>query len=286
MISTVCGIPINEEREELLERGTQAFPCAAYAGEVHQYITGGLPPHWHHEMEMFVLDEGEVRIITADGEFHLSKGDGYFVNSDVLHGIYPLTDKTCRFHSVVFHPSIIGGAPDSAFDSIYIQPFIKESKAIWPIYKNEAESGKLLYSFEKAWQACASEIDGYEFTVREAFSKIILALKNSWHEETSARSIGRESRIKDMMVWISKHYMEPVTVAQMSQAAGISIRECQRSFSTVLDTTPIQYLTKYRIYIAAKMLQTTELQVTEIALHCGFENPSYFTKTKLFYKNI
>lgn len=84
--------------------------------------------------------------------------------------------------------------------------------------------------------------------------------------------------MKQMLSWLDKHYMEEITTAQLADAAGICVRECQRSFSNILHTTPIRYLNRRRITIAAEFLISTDLPVSEIALCCGFDNPSYFAK--------
>jgi len=41
------------------------------------------------------------------------------------------------------------------------------------------------------------------------------------------------------------------------------------------------YLINYRLELAAKQLCETTLNVLEIALNCGFHNPSYFTRSFL-----
>jgi AraC family transcriptional regulator, melibiose operon regulatory protein len=279
MLSTVYSIPLNEHKEENVERGTAYFPCSAYTGEVHQFITRSLPPHWHREMEMFVLDEGMVRITTVNGDFELHPGDGYFVNSNILHGIYALTEMPCRFHSIVFDPAIIAGAPGSAFDLLYIRPFIEHASPIWSLSQDNSDSSPDIFlSFENAYQACAMEQEDYEFIVREALSRIILKLKNKQNHLQTPQTSQQELRIKDMLTWIDAHYADSVTVTQLADSAGISVRECQRSFSATLHTSPMNYLMNYRIAAATELLRTTNLPITEIALRCGFESPSYFTK--------
>jgi AraC-like DNA-binding protein len=279
MLSTVFSIPLNEHLEENIERGTAYFPCSAYNGDVHHFVTKSLPPHWHRELEIFILDEGAVRITTVNGDFELLPGDGYFVNSNILHGISALTEMPCRFHSIVFDPAIIAGAPGSAFDLLYIRPFIEHASPIWPIYQDHIDSSSDIFSsFENAYQACAKEQEGYEFIVRESLSHIILSLKSKQNQSQTPHTSQQELRIKDMLTWIDLHYADSVTVTQLADSAGISVRECQRSFSTTLHTTPMNYLMNYRIATAAELLRTTNLPITEIALRCGFESPSYFTK--------
>ncbi|WP_373875032.1 helix-turn-helix transcriptional regulator [Ligilactobacillus pabuli] len=66
---------------------------------------------------------------------------------------------------------------------------------------------------------------------------------------------------------------------QLAASANISVRECQRYFAKNLHTSPSKYIIHYRILTAARMLLESELSVTEISSRCGFNSPSYFTKT-------
>ena len=43
-----------------------------------------------------------------------------------------------------------------------------------------------------------------------------------------------------------------------------------------LSQTPISYINQYRVTQAADLLTGSSLSILEIALHTGFESPSYF----------
>jgi AraC-like DNA-binding protein len=49
-----------------------------------------------------------------------------------------------------------------------------------------------------------------------------------------------------------------------------------RFFKTHFHTTPISYINQYRVTQAADLLTGSSLSILEIALHTGFESPSYF----------
>ena len=65
---------------------------------------------------------------------------------------------------------------------------------------------------------------------------------------------------------------------EIADAAAISIRECLRCFRMSVKQSPMEYLVAYRLRMAKKLLETTDMPVTEVALRCGFNSPSYFTK--------
>lgn len=279
MTAAAYSIPLSQNGQELLKRGTPLFPCSAYEREIRQHIGNEIPPHWHPELEVFMLDEGCVRISLIDCEFDLQPGEGYFVNSNVLHGVFCRSDGPCRYRSIVFDPIIVSGAPGSAFDMLYVRPFTEQGAPIWLLRPDDkCGSSSIAELFGMAHYACENEPEGYEFSVRDALSRILLQLKGRSRENSGRLAAQQELRMKQMLSWLDEHYSDPVTVSQLANAAGICVRECQRLFSNFLHDTPMQYLARRRIAAAAELLASTDLPITQVAMCCGFETPSYFAK--------
>ena len=77
---------------------------------------------------------------------------------------------------------------------------------------------------------------------------------------------------------IQENYAEKLTLQEIADASAISTRECLRCFQNSIHQSPIEYLTEYRIQAAAKLLESTDLSVTEISIRTGWGSGSYFTK--------
>ena len=60
--------------------------------------------------------------------------------------------------------------------------------------------------------------------------------------------------------------------------AGLAPKYLCRVFRQVTGRTPIDYLNYYRIECAAELLCTTTDSITDVALSCGFNDPSYFSR--------
>jgi AraC-like DNA-binding protein len=58
-----------------------------------------------------------------------------------------------------------------------------------------------------------------------------------------------------------------------------SLSSFKREFRRCYGTTPAKWLMKRRLECAAQMLRTTSLNMIEIALECGFEEPSHFSRS-------
>ena len=95
---------------------------------------------------------------------------------------------------------------------------------------------------------------------------------------SNRNSAGGNDKIKLMLIYIHEHYPENLSVKELAAAAYTSERECYRIFREHLHTTPIAYLTAYRIQIACQMLAESKASITEVGTACGMGN-SIFKET-------
>ena len=72
--------------------------------------------------------------------------------------------------------------------------------------------------------------------------------------------------------------MVPLTLDELAAEAGLAPKYLCRVFRQVTGRTPIDYLNYYRIECAAELLCTTTDSITDVALSCGFNDPSYFSR--------
>lgn len=77
---------------------------------------------------------------------------------------------------------------------------------------------------------------------------------------------------------IHEHYALDVTLDDLARSAGVSPEHLVRLFRVSEKTTPIQYLWRYRVERAVMLLTNTGLNVSEIALRCGFKTPHHLAR--------
>ncbi len=279
MAISPCVNHIDEQGRELVEHGTALFPVACY----HDDLTSDpVPWHWHDELEAVIIEEGTA-VFAADHErLFLNAGEGCLVNADVLHAAWNAEGSSCRLHSVVFHPRLVGGAAESIFWQNYVLPIIEHrSFRILRLVPSEQRDAAMLGYIETAWQCCKSEPRGYELQVRSALSDFLLeTLDCIPGRETalSAKTRRREERMKQMLEYIRNHLREEMSVAEIARAASISESECIRCFRNTIGVTPIKYVRQLRLQRAAELLKTTDKKIVEIGEECGFQEMSYFSR--------
>lgn len=277
---SACDVMINSERRELVRHGTVAFPVACYHVDLHRY---GCPWHWHDELEAVFVSEGEASMTLGKETFCLHAGDGYFVNSGVLHSGQVLCRTGCWFHTVVFHPRLVGGSQESVFFQKYLLPITgNRNLSGFGLYAAVPWQAEALKAIERAWQACAQEPAFYELVLRDALSALIAAILPhvpSAPAQPDPKDLRNAERVKQMLQFIHQNYGDALNTASIAQSALVSESECLRCFHSVLGTTPIQYLRKYRIERAAQLLAAGGGRIADTAAQCGFPDVSYFTRT-------
>ncbi len=273
------SVHVDETGRDIAHHGTDAFPVASYHDDLSKY---DIAWHWHEEMEAIVLTQGSMVIAAGNRKYTLQEGEGFFINSGALHGAWSLDTTGCQFHSLVFHPRLVGGSNDSVFFQNYVQPLMKntalEGAVLSPRISWQADA---IEAIENAWQACAREPIGYEFQVRTNLSQLLCQMQSTFPESgaPNKKQLRAAERIKNMLRFIHENFARDLNTSDIAGSTGVSDSECLRCFHTIIGTTPIQYLRQYRIQRSAQMLMDTEWPISEIAIRCGFQDVSYFTKT-------
>ncbi|MBD5512781.1 MAG: AraC family transcriptional regulator [Lachnospiraceae bacterium] len=85
-----------------------------------------------------------------------------------------------------------------------------------------------------------------------------------------------DQQIVQAAQFISSHYMESITMADIAEAAGYSPNYLSRKFREAAGIGVHEYLVFIRLQHAALELITTDDSITEIALRCGFSDSNYF----------
>lgn len=275
-----CNTTVDENGRELIDHGTTAFPIACYYDD---FRICDVPWHWHEEWEAVRITEGTCLVAAGSQKVKLHAGEGFFIHTGVLHGCWDTDNSGCRFHSMVFHPRLVGGSLDSVFHQQFIQPLLDHSGPELVILKPDVLwQQQALDALEEAWQQCVREEAGFHFRVRNALSEFIWLLfchLTPVAAAVSSKSIRDAQRIKTMLRYIHSQFAAGLTTASIAASASISESECLRCFRATIGTTPIQYLKQYRIQQAAKLLTETGQKISDIAVSCGFQDMSYFTRT-------
>lgn len=241
-----------------------------------------VPWHWHEALEFNLILQGSVKVSTAGQTQIFHKGDGFFINSNILAAMENETD--CILDSHLFHPVFLSGHFKSVFETKYLNPVIQNRNLdLIPLRGNTAVQTQILGKLRQL-SRLQEEADT-EFQTRNLLSEIWLLLleeiKNA-DAQTFTSQPKNQDRVFTMIAFIQENFSEKLTLEDIAASASISTRECLRCFKASIHQSPMDYLIEHRIRTAKKLLETTDHSITDIALACGFNSNSYFTK--LFHR--
>ena len=241
-----------------------------------------VPWHWHEALEFNFVAEGSVKVSSPGQTLTFQKNEAFFTNSNVLTTVVNV--ENCVLDSHLFHPVFLGGHFKSVFETKYLNPVIQNRKLELICIRGQTDAQRKILGKLRQLSALQAQPD-VEFQTRNLLSEIWLLLLEDIRSAGSSlyNSVPKNSdRILTMMAFIQENFAEKLTLEQIADAAAVSTRECLRCFRSAIGQSPMEYLIDYRVRAAKKLLESTDLSITEIALRCGFNSNSYFTK--LFHR--
>ena len=112
------------------------------------------------------------------------------------------------------------------------------------------------------------------FSAEETLEHIEAALRRN---NRSTREETREI-VRRAIVHIHRHYGEPLTRKDIAQGVSLSARHLDRCFREQMGITPMTYLSRFRLRQARRLLESSPLNISEIAGTVGFSDSGYFSR--------
>ena len=84
--------------------------------------------------------------------------------------------------------------------------------------------------------------------------------------------------VVEALVLMDKNLEEPLPIHELAQLLGISVRQLERRFNSYFNKPPQLYYIEVRLLHAKRLLKQTNKSIMDVALACGFSNPSSFSK--------
>lgn len=237
-----------------------------------------IPWHWHQELEFIYVTEGKVKLKTSSRSYIFGEKEAFFMNTNTLCALENIDH--CRLESHLFDPTFLGGHFKSIFETKYLNPVLQSKKIDVVVIRGETENQKRILKKIQQLGILQNKVD-VEFQTRNLLSEIWLLLleeiKNMDEQDVMTNTQNQE-RLMTMLSFIHENYAKKLSLAEIAQSASVSKRECLRCFQNGIHESPFDYLIVYRIECAKKMLKSTDVPITEIALEAGFSNSAYFSK--------
>lgn len=88
-----------------------------------------------------------------------------------------------------------------------------------------------------------------------------------------------ENQLSAVITYIRNHLDEKLSVQQLSRIAYMSETAFYQAFRNELGCSPVEFINETRMRLAANLLHDAQHSIREVAMCCGFNSVSYFTRT-------
>lgn len=275
---TVDRIGLLENRRH----GSLDFPVGFYrmARKAGEPI---LDIHWHSEAEFLAVENGKAIFQTGLSSFEVQAGEALYIPGGELHGGFPADGSACTYSALVFDLDwLIGGTRD-AIAAKLLKPLQRGEVVLPPHWGQRKNGGSAAFSRLMALMELGNSDDpAKELRVKgelyllfaEFVSAGMIARRDTWEPAES----DAPERIKRVLSHIEANFAQKLTIGELAGIGGMSEGHFSRTFKKLLRQTPIEYINRYRLRHAADRLRRLGLSVADVAIECGFDNFSYFTK--------
>lgn len=274
------ALGLNESGEEVSLGSDTTSPIKLFIDELPENSLSFARSHWHTSIQLSIVIKGCIEVTVNDQAFILHKGDGIIINSNVLHHMNTYGKRDSATFSIQMASEVICGQNYISLHSKYVAPVVCNTRfPCIALHRSEVWQRRVLTCLHNAMRAEAKKEIGYELEIKTLLADIWLLLLRHLPGLTDKIAVEAgfdDKRIKMMLGFIHENYLEKITLADIAASASISQSECCRCFQRLLKATPFEYLMRYRIESAARLLATTDILIPVIAAKTGFSEVSYF----------
>ncbi len=280
--------------KEIRPHGTKSFPCAIY--RTHSAGKGAaVKHHWHEEVELLYFSGGQFRLEINMESFPIQSECFYFINPGELHSVISETADSYWEDAVVFSPDIL------SFDSydhaqIHLIHPIQKGRLLFPRYITPEHAAFLpirnaFMDITRAFGQMASEASPIkdsslvtddltsQLYIKSSLLFILATLSEHRLFTLTEKNLDkRVESIKTALTYIKDNYREKIYLSDLAEQTNLNEQYFCRLFKKAIGHSPMEYINEYRIKQTRRLLEETNLSVTEICLECGYNNLGNFLR--------
>ena len=240
------------------------------------------PLHTHSFAELVVITHGSGIHHVAGQHISIGAGDIFVIRGERVHGYTDVHDL--HLINVLFDAQIL----ETSLWDLTELPGFHALFDLEPRWRGHGEVATHLHldhlslaRVEEKIQAIEAELQeretAYQFMSVTCFLRLIGELSR-WYSKASHPTARRLSRIGQALAFLEHHLEQDISMEELALTVGLSASTLNRAFRQAVGLPPKAYHMRLRLRRAALLLQTTDLNIGQVAEQCGFRDSNYFSR--------
>lgn len=241
-------------------------------------------PHTHNKLEISYVKEGAGTYAIEKKRYPISAGDVFLINNREEHKIHMSQGQTMLNLVIHFEPeflwSFLGQEPDYRLLKVFFSQNSNFSNRLEGSLPATQLIARQILQIEQEMLDQSPYYDLKIKTIMESLLTDILREFPFFDMDSDYDKISQSDshRMREVMHFIDLNIERPLTLQELSRIACISPAYFSTLFKRYNGVTLIQYITCKRVEHAITLIRTTEYNLTEIAIMCGFNSSTSFNK--------
>ncbi len=262
--------------QKILVEEQNSFACRKY--RTPQFETNW---HKHDECELIVITEGHGTALIGDFVGEYKKGDVFFLASNLPHWFRKSNPKMIGSAIVVHFLKDFWGASFLG---------LPEMKKILQLLEGDNNGIHLRQALQKNIAAKIEQIEKAEGIERiqllleslhqMSVSKQYKVITKAFNSDVDHKE---NTTIDKIFTFSFKHFLDPVTLAEVASVADMSIPTFCRFFKRNIKKSYFDFLKELRIGHACKLLRESNAPIIDVCYDSGYNSWAHFSKQ---FKNV
>ncbi len=257
-----------------------------YVGDTVGVTTYYQKLHWHDVLEINLIKSGTGYYMINGQKFDFREGDILLINSNDLHCAYETEGLVMLVIS--FAPFWLLG--NLRYDSEILSPFKEMGSHFTNLLDRDLPSIALLRDILLELQEeHDNERQSYASMVYSHLLRFLAVVNREFRTEGLGKNKEKVNsaqleKMRQVIHAMEEKFVHPWTLEELAALVYLSPSRFSDIFRRVVGTAPLVYLIRIRLEHAVKLLETTNMKITEVAHECGFRTLSNFNR--LFKQQI
>jgi AraC-like DNA-binding protein len=232
-------------------------------------------PHMHKEFELCLVLSGSVRVSSRQDIWTFAAGSFFLVNTHQVHEIQAL-DGAAQIVSLQVSPK--------CFERFFPQIGLVEFDHVDIDRCLPGEEGITLRARMLALAlAYFGKGPCYEFACHALVCELFRLLMTlvPWHfitEREKSKKIVRSDRIDRIVSYVEEHFTEKVLLADLVEREQLTLSYLSHFFKDNLNMSFQRFVALLRFDEARRLVERTDMNITDVCLTCGFSDYRYLNK--------
>lgn len=232
--------------------------------------------HWHDDVEFIYVYEGACYYEMENEVIEMTAEEGIFVNARQLHLIHAHEKSECRLMCLIFHPIIL--CSTEHVSGTYVKSVLENKDCPYIKLSMKTEWQAMLLQDIIDMEPFASDEKGHLKVMQYIFDIWDLIYRNTVNDAAGQMQEHDLISVGKMVSYIHSHYREKILLSDICEAGNVGKSKCGKLFEKYYNVTPMEFVMNYRLEKGAKLLEISDMQITDIAYETGFSDASYFSK--------